>query len=68
MYIHTPIQILLTKYNYESIKELPKNVSIQSIDTRHRFLRCLNDHVKNNKEIHHCLTIKELICIIISFI
>jgi len=64
----TPIQKLLNKYKYMCIKNLPKNISIQSIDTRHRFLQSLNDHIKNNHKIHDCLTIKEMIHIIISFI
>jgi len=68
MFENTPIEKLLTKYNYKSIKHLPKNISIQSIDSRHRFLQSLNNHIKGNKAIHHCLTIKELIHIIISFI
>jgi len=68
MFSNTPTEKLLNKYNYNSIKHLPKNISIQSIDTRHRFLRSLNDHIKNNYKIHHCLTIKEMICIIISFV
>jgi len=68
MFENTPIQELLIKYNYKSIKDLPKNISIQSIDTRHRFLRSLNDHIKNNRLIHQCLTIKEMIHTIISFI
>jgi len=68
IYTNTPIQALLNKYNYNSIKDLPKNISIQSIDSRHRFLQSLNNHIKNNKKIHHCLTIKEMIHIIVSFI
>jgi len=68
MFKNTPIQILLDKYNYNSIKKLPKNISIQSIDSRHRFLQSLNDHIKNKYTIHHCLTIKEMIHNIVSFI
>jgi len=68
MFSNTLMEKLLIKYKYNSIKDLPKNISIQSIDTRHRFLRSLNDHIKSSKSIHHCLTIKEMIHIIISFI
>jgi len=68
MFENTPIEKLLIKYKYNSIKDLPKNIPIQSIDARHRFLRSLNDYIKNKKQMHHCLNIKELIYMIISFI